>query len=518
MQNNLLSCLSSIPETWETYAKNLSIDFSGIKLDSRKILAGDIFFAIKGDMVDGHRFIQKAVENGAVAVFGTEETNQWMELEVPYIRVENCRKVMAYLAAAFYDYPAKKMTIIGVTGTDGKTTTANMIYQILSYAGYKVGMVSTVNARIGNEELDTGFHVTTPESPQVQDYLQRMVSAGLTHVVLETTSHGLAQERVTACEFDIGVVTNVTHEHLDYHGDYDHYLQAKGRLFEFLSETRPKENGVQPLAVLNADDQSYAYLSSISTVTKAIYSICQKKSIWAEQIQFSTSGISFSACGENFSVPVYCKIAGIYNVSNALAALSVAIFGFGISPETAAMGISELHAIPGRMEMINLGQNFSAIVDFAHTPNALERALQTAKQMTSKRVIAVFGSAGLRDREKRRLMAEISAKTADITILTAEDPRTESLEGILEEMKKAAVNSGAVVGHNLFLVPDRREAIRLAITKANSEDLVLVCGKGHEQSMCFGEIEYSWDDRTAMRAALSELLVIDGPQMPYLPT
>jgi UDP-N-acetylmuramoyl-L-alanyl-D-glutamate--2,6-diaminopimelate ligase len=328
----------------------------------------------------------------------------------------------------------------------------------------------------------------------------------------------LAQDRVTACEFDIGVVTNITHEHLDYHGDYDRYLKAKARLFEFLSETNPKPGGTVPMAVLNADDGSYAALSALTKVKIVDYSIKNKASLWAEDIRFSPTGTFFKACSEQFSVSVTCKIAGLFNVSNALAALSVSIFGLDIEPETAAKGISSLEIIPGRMERIYLGQNFTALVDFAHTPNALKNALETCKQMTSGRVIAVFGSAGLRDREKRRMMAEISAQQADITILTAEDPRIESLDDILSEMEKAAKQKGAVKGKNLFTMPDRGNAIRLALKLAKPGDLAAAFGKGHEQSMCFGEIEYAWDDRTAMRAALAELLDVDGPEMPYLPT
>ncbi|MAT43893.1 MAG: UDP-N-acetylmuramoyl-L-alanyl-D-glutamate--2,6-diaminopimelate ligase [Anaerolineaceae bacterium] len=518
MQFDLLTCLKQIPSEWESGKELDDILFEGIKIDSRHVKDGDLFVALKGDHTDGHKYIKNAVFQGAVAVIGTQPINDWKTLSVPYIQVTNDRKVLAEISAAFYEFPAKKLIMIGVTGTDGKTTTANMIYQLLRHAGLKVGLISTVNAKIGDLELDTGFHVTTPEAPDVQYFLYRMLDAGLTHVVLETTSHGLAQHRVTACEFDFGVVTNITHEHLDYHGDYDRYLKAKARLFEFLSETEYKPGGPVPMAVLNADDRSYDALSAITKVKIADYSIKNKASLWAEDIRFSPSGTHFLACSEHFSVPVTCKIAGLFNVSNALAALCVSIYGLGIEPETAAKGISSLEIISGRMERINLGQDFTALVDFAHTPNALERALETCRQMTSGRVIAVFGSAGLRDREKRRMMAEISAQQADITILTAEDPRIESLDDILSEMEKAAIKNGAVKEKNLFTVPDRGFAIRLALKLAKPGDLVAAFGKGHEQSMCFGEVEYAWDDRTAMRAALAELLDVDGPEMPYLPT
>lgn len=518
MQHDLLTCLNQISSEWFSEQKQIAVRFEGIKIDSRQVKPGDLFVALHGDHTDGHDYIKSAVSNGAAVVLGTEPYKNWNMLPVPYVQVSQDRNTLAEISAAFYEFPAKKLTVIGVTGTDGKTTTANMIFHLLRYAGINVGLVSTVNAKIGDEELDTGFHVTTPESPQVQYYLRKMVDAGLTHVVLETTSHGLAQQRVAACEFDIGVVTNITHEHLDYHGDYAQYFKAKAKLLEYLSETAPKPRGVQRLAVLNADDGSYLPLAALTQVKIVDYAIEKKASIWAEEIRYSPASTHFLARSEEFSVPVTCKIAGRFNISNALAAMAVAIFGLGIDPAAAAQGVAALESIPGRMERLDLGQNFMALVDFAHTPNALSRALETCKQMTAGRVIAVFGSAGLRDREKRRMMAEISAQAADITILTAEDPRTESLDEILMEMENAAVQKGAKKDETVFAIPDRGHAIRRAVEMAKPGDLVAAFGKGHEQSMCFGEIEYPWDDRTAMEAALAELLNIAGPKMPELPT
>ncbi len=312
MQSGLLSCLQQISSVWFSDQTDFDVYIEGIKIDSRQVKPGDLFVALKGDHTDGHLFIKNAVSQGAAAVMGTEPLSQWKTLPVPYIQVKQDRKALAEISAAFYDFPAKKMTMIGVTGTDGKTTTANMIYHILRQADFKVGLISTVNAKIGDLELDTGFHVTTPEAPEVQYFLKRMVDAGLTHVVLETTSHGLAQDRVTACEFDIGVVTNVTHEHLDYHGDYTLYLQAKSRLFKFLSDTQAKPGGIEPLAVLNADDGSFSALSSLTKVKMVDYSIQNKAALWAEGIRFTPSFTHFMANGDGFSVPVNCNIAGLF--------------------------------------------------------------------------------------------------------------------------------------------------------------------------------------------------------------
>lgn len=496
-------------------AKNPLVEVTGIAIDSRMVKPGYLFIAMKGGNVDGHDYIQMAVENGAVAVVGDKELTG---LSVPYIQLENPRQALTWLAAAFYNWPARKLSMIGVTGTDGKTTTSNLIHKILIAAGIKAGMITTVNAVIGDEVLDTGFHVTTPDAHDVQHYLAKMVNAGLTHVVLETTSHGWSQHRVDACEFDIGVITNITHEHFDEHGDYENYRAAKARLFSSLEWTREKPQGNPRLAVINRDDRSFEFLNGFVKTNMKNYGLEDSADVRAVNVRYSSSGIEFTAASKDFRVDIRSSLVGEYNISNCLAALTAAIYGLGVAPETAASGVAALDGIPGRMERIDLGQNFIAIVDFAHTPNALKVALEAGKKMTKGRVISVFGSAGLRDKEKRRMMAETSITLADLSILTAEDPRTESLDGILEEMAAGARSKGGREGETFWRVPDRGEAIKLAIRLAKEGDLVMSCGKGHEQSMCFGKKEYLWDDRIAMRAALAEYLGLEGEKMPYLPS
>jgi UDP-N-acetylmuramoyl-L-alanyl-D-glutamate--2,6-diaminopimelate ligase len=439
---------------------------------------------------------------------------------VPFVEVEVAmHRAIAYLAAALHDFPARELRMIGVTGTDGKTTTTAMIYHILRSAGIQTGMISTVNACIGDEELDTGFHVTTPEAPDIQDYLDRMVQAGLTHCVLETTSHGLAQGRVIACDFDVAVVTNVTHEHLDFHGTYENYLATKGLLFESLAQTSRKSIGNLRLAVLNKDDRSYGYLKRISPANQVSYSMLNEADLWAEAIDNQPNELVFTChFGAQQTARVRTPMVGIYNVSNSLAALGVCVVGLGIPIETAMAALADLPGVPGRMEKIDLGQDFLAIVDFAHTPNGLARALETARGLIHGRVITVFGSAGLRDREKRHMMPQVALRQADLTILTAEDPRTETLDDILGEMAEAARRAGGVEGQNFWRIPDRGAAIRKAVQMALPGDLVIVCGKGHEQSMCFGKTEFAWDDRQALRAALAERLGESSPAMPWLPT
>ncbi len=510
---SLASLLADFPLKTVTIS-SLEADIRGIAIDNRRVQPGDLFVAIKGSSADGHDFIPDAIKRGAVAVAGDREIGG---LAVPYIRLEDSRQALSWLAAAFYSYPARYLTVIGVTGTDGKTTTCNLIFQILKEAGLKAGLISTVNAVIGEEVLDTGFHVTTPDAQDVQLYLARMVDAGLTHVVLETTSHGWAQHRVDACEFDIGVVTNITHEHLDEHGSFENYRAAKARLFLSLQKTLPKEKGNLRLSILNRDDASFDYLFGIAGDPEISYGQDAKADVRAEGVQFG-AGLQYDAVGKGFRIPVSSRLTGSYNVSNTLAALAATISGLGIDPETAARGVATLELIPGRWERIDLGQEFTAVVDFAHTPNALRVVLEAARKMEPQRIIVIFGSAGLRDKEKRRMMAEVASQMADISILTAEDPRTKSLDGILEEMAEGARSQGGQEGAAFWRVPDRGEAIRLGVEMARVGDIVIACGKGHEQSMCFGTTEYPWDDRIAMRAALAELLGKDGPLMPWLPT
>ncbi len=339
-------CMLNIPD----------IPITGISIDSRAVKPGHLFVAMKGGSVDGHDYIPKAIDNGAVAIVGERNVGQVGNL--PYIRLENPRRVLTWIAAAFYNWPGRKLTVIGVTGTDGKTTTTNLIYQILLAAGIKAGMISTVNAVIGDEVLDTGFHVTTPDAHDVQRYLARMVEAGLTHVVLETTSHGWAQYRVDACEFDIGVVTNITHEHMDEHGSYENYRAAKARLFSSLEITSEKSQGNPRLGVINRDDlRSFDFLNDFIRVRKLNYGLSVEADVRAVDVNYSPLGIHFMAQSRNFTVPISSKLVGAYNVSNCLAALTATVYGLKIKPEIASKGIASLEGIPGRMERIDMGQN-----------------------------------------------------------------------------------------------------------------------------------------------------------------
>jgi len=471
---------------------------------------GGVFLARRGANVDGHDLISQAVERGAVAVVGERPPGE-VNCPVPYAQVAHGPSALGPLAAAYYGYPSRRLVVIGVTGTDGKTTTATLIHSILQAAGFRAGLITTVSAVIGDEELSTGLHVTTPRADEVQMYLARMVEAGLSHVVLEATSHGLAQGRVDGVDFDVAVLTNVTHEHLDFHGTWEQYREAKARLFAMAASSFRKAD-VPKVAVINADDPSADVFRQRAQGVDHVLTYALDPSIPAEfhagAIAYGPDATRLTISGpDGLQEPVDSVLVGPFNVANVLAAATATSALIGDSARLRAAwggGIRAMPPIPGRMERIDEGQDFLAIVDFAHTPNALRRALEAARTMipSDRRVIAIFGSAGLRDRAKRRMMAEIGMQLADRVILTAEDPRTESLAAILDEMAGGCRSQGGREGETFWRVMDRGRALAFGCSLARRGDLVIACGKGHEQSMCFGAVEYPWDDRAALRAAL----------------
>lgn len=468
---------------------------------------------------DGHPYIPEAVRRGAALVVGQQPPPAG--INVPYLQVEDSAIAAAWLAAAAAGFPGRQLVVVGVTGTDGKTTTANLIFSILQAAGIRAGLLSTIRAVIGEVEELLALHVTTPEAPVIQRYLRRMADAGLTHVVLETTSHGLAQHRVDAVDYDVAVVTNITHEHLDYHGGYEQYSAAKERLFTMLVEEwalpahNPLKRQQEPAAVLNRDDSSYERLAALPLPRSITYSLSYPADVTAREVAFGAAATRFKLVLPGGEMPVAAHLVGDFNLYNMLAAAGAA-HALGVPALAIRRGLEQVTQLSGRMERIEAGQPFLAIVDFAHTPNSLERAIETARRMADPdgRILVVFGSAGLRDVEKRRLMAEVAAREADLAVLTAEDPRTESLVDILEMMAGGARSQGGVEGQTFWRIPDRGQAIYFALSLAKPGDVVLICGKGHEQSMAFGATEYPWDDREATRIALESLL--SGQPMPDL--
>ncbi|MCY4465663.1 MAG: UDP-N-acetylmuramoyl-L-alanyl-D-glutamate--2,6-diaminopimelate ligase [Chloroflexi bacterium] len=467
---------------------------------------GGVFVARKGQSSDGHCFIGSALAAGAAAIVGEADISS---LPVPYIRLRNAQQAIGKLAAAYYEFPSRKLVVIGVTGTDGKTTTCHLLHSILKRAdGIRPGYISTISADFGAETAPTGLHVTTPGAPRIQAYLAKMVEARLSHCILEMTSHGLAQGRLSGVDIDLAALTNVQHEHLDYHGSWEAYRDAKAILFRMLADSW-RMQAIPKVSIINADDQSANYFAAIPASRVSRYGIENAADYRASDIIHGAAATSFQTCGQTIQLP----LPGDFNISNALAAIAAAR-ALGVEWDAIKHGIAAVELISGRMERIDAGQDFIAMVDFAHSPNALKSALNACRTMLadSKRIIAVFGSAGLRDVQKRRLMAETSAELADLSILTAEDPRTESLDDILEMMAQGCRAHGGIEGETFWRIPDRGLAIYRACRLAQTGDLVIVCGKGHEQSMCFGSTEFPWDDREALRSALA------GAPLATLPT
>lgn len=486
------------------------IELTNLVEHTADVVPGSCFVARVRTGSDGHPYIPQAIVRGAALILGQHPVSELaftLPDDVPYVQVADTAASVAWLAAAWYGFPSREMTVIGITGTDGKTSVSNLLFQVLRTAGHKVGLISTINAVIGDEEEPTGLHVSTPEAPAVQRYLRRMADVGTTHVILESTSHGLAQHRVTAVDYNVAVVTNITHEHLDYHGSYEAYFAAKARLFEMVA--RGQARGGLRTAVLNRDDTSYEKLAAIPVAQQISYAIDHEAQVRATNLAFQPDVTRFDVQSELLPslLTIASPLVGKFNVANMLAAISTAV-ALDIDPLHIKRGLETIKTISGRMQRLDEGQDFLVIVDFAHTPNALARAIEAARPLVGRdgRVITVFGSAGKRDVEKRRLMAEISAQTADITVLTAEDPRTEPLDEILAMMADGCERFGGVEGASFYRVQDRGQAIYHALTLARPADVVLVCGKGHEQSMCFGTTEYPWDDRTATRTALRAFL------------
>jgi UDP-N-acetylmuramoyl-L-alanyl-D-glutamate--2,6-diaminopimelate ligase len=486
------------------------VDITHIAEDSRRVERGGLFVAVQGRSSDGHRYIEGALERGAVAVAGArEERPTGLPDAVPYVHVPDDRGAVALLSAAFFGFPSRRLQVIGVTGTDGKTTTSTLIHSVLEAAGRRAGLISTIRAEIGGRSYDTGFHVTTPEAFDVQRYLHEMVEAGTEVTVLEATSHALDQGRVLYVDFDVAVVTNVTHEHMDWHGNWENYMAAKARLFEALSAGYRKQ-GTPKVAVINADDRSYPWLRKTYADMQWVYGLDRRRQpdVTARDISYAAGGTRFVALTPVADIPVELRLPGKHNVYNAMAAIA-ATLALGVPKEAVSRGLAAIEQIRGRMEWVAEAKplGFDVVVDFAHTPNALEKTLELARTLVAPRqgrVIVVFGSAGLRDREKRALMGHVAGRLADLTVVTGEDPRTERVEDISAEIAAAVAAEGRVEGVDFWQVHDRREAIAFAIGKARPGDMVLTCGKAHEGSMCYGAEETPWDEFAAVREALAK--------------
>ncbi|MDP8313745.1 MAG: UDP-N-acetylmuramoyl-L-alanyl-D-glutamate--2,6-diaminopimelate ligase [Candidatus Celaenobacter antarcticus] len=509
--------LQKILENLEDYTElgnkpTRDIDISGISFDTRNLEKGDLFVAIKGIDADGHKYINKAIEKGASAVLFEDETHKLQDKNIPFIKARNSREALARIAAAFYGFPARKLKIIGVTGTDGKTTTSTLIHHILNETGHKAGLITSINVIIGDRVFQTGFHTTTPDALSIQKYLAEMVAAGTEYAVIETSSHGLAQYRVEACEYDIAVLTNITSEHLDFHKSREEYIHAKAHLFELLSLSY-KKNNVPKISVLNYDDPSYSTLTKYDADQHFSFGLSNKADFWADKILHNETKLKFNVHTPIDEFEIASPLLGEYNVYNILAAVTVA-YSQNIPKDRIISAIDSLQNIKGRMELIpHTHGDFNVIIDFAHTANALEQALRSVRVFTKNRIHVVFGSAGLRDIQKRKEMGIIAGKLADKIYITAEDPRTESVEAIIEEVATGCAQEGRKEGIDFFMVPDREEAIEKAIISAQDGDTVITCGKAHETTMCYGTHELPWSEYLVVLNALKkrELMLTENP-------
>jgi len=461
-----------------------------IQYDSRKVGKGALFIAIKGEKADGNLFVEQAVEKGAVAVV-TDSSELVFRISATAIYVQNAREALARISAAFYDQPAAKLKLVGITGTNGKTTTSYLVESVLSEGGLNPGVVGTINYRYAGKMFPAPN--TTPESLDLQRLLNDMVESSVKAAVMEVSSHALSQERVGGCLFDVAVFTNLTQDHLDYHITMERYFEAKARLFtDFIDEGKT--------AVINMDDPKGEDLSKRALGRVIGYGIKGRgieTNIYPKDIKLGVEGIEGTLATPSGEIKIKSSLIGEFNLYNIMAAAGAGV-GLGLPVDVIERGITALKNVPGRLERVDAGQPFTILVDYAHTPDALERVLSTIRGLTDKRIITLFGCGGDRDRGKRPIMGRIAAEYSDIVIVTSDNPRTEEPLKIIEDITSGV--SGQWSG--IRVIPDRREAITEAIKEAREGDVVLLAGKGHEDYQIIGREKIHFDDREEAIKAL----------------
>ncbi|MGZ3629079.1 MAG: UDP-N-acetylmuramoyl-L-alanyl-D-glutamate--2,6-diaminopimelate ligase [Ktedonobacteraceae bacterium] len=483
--------------------QNQQAEITSLAYDSRLVKPGGLFVAVPGTHTDGRRYLADAAQRGAVIALGPHIYAT--DLPLPYIEVDDVHIALANLACAFYGYPATQLCTIGITGTDGKTTTCNLISALLDTAKKSNGLMTTANFKLHGKEWENTTRQSTLEALEIQEMLRGMVETDVKYAVIEATSHGLELQRVRGCAFDIGVVTNITHEHLDFHGTIENYRRAKARLFEMLDPSRDKGLGIQPAAILNRDDVSYEILKPFCNVPVLDYGMNKSATIRAVDIQLDATRTRFRAILPNTEINIETQLVGQFNVNNCLAAIATA-YVVGVNPADIARGLAGVSGVTGRMERIDVGQPFTVIVDYAHTPDSLEKVLKILQPLTVGKLLLVFGSAGERDIQKRPIMGQIAAQLTDFFVITDEDPREEDREQILHEIAIGAESAGKHEGSDFLCVADRTQAIAIAFQHARAGDTVLLAGKGHEQSIIIGREKIPWDDRQVAREQLQALI------------
>jgi UDP-N-acetylmuramyl-tripeptide synthetase len=483
-------------------------DIRSIHCRAQDVQPGGLFVAISGLAVDGHEFIDTALDRGAAAVVSEKSTA--IKTDAATVRVKNSRAALATLAAQFYGHPSEKLTIIGITGTNGKTTISYLVEQILQAAGLAVGVIGTINYRFNDRVYDNP--VTTPESLDLQRILARMKAEGITHVVMEVSSHALDLYRVDACWMDVGVFTNLTQDHLDYHKDMAAYWACKKKLFTEILRSGPKKGHTR--AVINCHDPKSEELTRLDALQKITVGPSAENTLWAERIAYDGNGISGRIATPRGSFEFRSELVGGFNRENILCAAGVGI-ALNLARQHIKNGIESVALIPGRLEAVaNTSRRF-VYVDYAHTPDALENAISALAAIAREKMICVFGCGGDRDRAKRPQMGEIAGRLCDLAIVTSDNPRSEPplviidqiVAGVRNVCKKQYQPSEILNGFEQkgFVVePDREQAIRLAIATSRPDDTVLIAGKGHETYQILGDKTIAFDDRQQAAAALAE--------------
>ncbi len=469
-------------------AGDFSAQITGVAYDSRLVVPGDVFVAVAGFQADGHDFAEDALAGGAAALV-VERKIEGISPEVPQFVAPSCREALSRIGDAFYGHPSGELALIGVTGTNGKTTTAFLIDAILRSSGRRTGLMGTIHYRVGDEVFEEPR--TTSEGPDLQRYLRRMADAGASHAVMEVSSHGLVLDRLLGCEFQAAVFTNLTQDHLDFHGDMESYFQAKLKLFK---EFAPAN------AVVNIDDAYGRRIVEEAGGQVWTYAAGSGADLGVEDLSSSSSGMRFQMLTPAGRVRVETALIGRHNLSNILAA-SAACLSQGLTPEEVAAGVASLENIPGRFEKVDMGQPFLVVVDYAHTEDALARVLEFARPVTEGRILTLMGCGGDRDRNKRPLMAAAALRGSDYVVMTSDNPRTEDPASILREVESGAALAPASAGRWRSIL-DRREAIRAIVAEAREGDAVVIAGKGHETYQILGTERTPFDDREEARTAL----------------
>lgn len=496
------------PQPGETLTGALDNEINGIVYDSRDVIPGSCFVALEGLHTDGHRFIEAALKKGAAAVVFSKPLDEYSE-SVSWYQVKDTRAAMNRISAIYYDNPSKEMTVIGVTGTDGKSTTVSFIQQLLSLEGEKAGLLSTVNIDTGSGLKPNPFRQSTPESPHIQRILREMADNGNRFAVVEATSHGLSPKtgRLSEVDFDVAVLTNVTHEHIEFHGSHEQYRMDKSNLFRAIAKKAETENS---FGVINADDDWVEFFLDASGMSPVFtFSLKDPEAdLYVSQYSCDPTGTDFTLVIPGETRESRINLPGLFNVENVMAALLVVSELLDCSPLELAEHIPLLLGVKGRMTRINAGQSYHVLVDYAHTPGSFEKLLPSLKENTEGRLIVVFGSAGERDTDKRMEQGEIADEYCDLIILTDEDPRGEDRMAILRDIAEGI--SSKEEGKTLFLIPDREEAIRKAVELAREGDMLVTLGKSHETSIIQADGPTPWDEIEVVTRILKEK-VTDTP-------